>query len=713
MKFEASLIQRAALFLLIAIPLSAYSHSREEADARIEAASDSVRISNEYLENGTDTIPTIDLDELTVTGSYVVGNATGYHINVGKKGIVKGKNANELLNFLPNLTEEEGVLKINGLAAHEVIIDGRKVSDLSELRNIPAELIESVDVRYTAGADKVTNTAGGIISIKLKKVPTKGFYGSLKGNIDAAYRNGVDIGGMSGMINGRFGKFSIFEALWGSLLDLKEWHTDTEVNPSGQVVRNLLDRIKSKQISNSMSLNYEINDKHNIGLNWYLGVNDRNSRNLNDDNDALLMKSHSKEFSNMLTLNYSGTLSQRDRLTVSGEWMMRNYDENQSQPSETVSQPLADWRLNSDLWKFSADLQHNFTASHTFNVGAVYNATDSRIRRENVIHVGDNKDLRQNVLAQTPLVYASMQGSFGKVSYYGGLNWQMNSVKVTGEKANIQNSINPTVQFSVPLGKNRITLLYKHILDNIPYDAITEKKVWSDPYNYTIGNKDLKAPTEHYVSVTAGLLDSRINLSAIYWHDMNVIYWPTFNDPQIEGVSYTKPVNMDSNDFYALVAELNYRFFGCWTLKAVGRVSFNTENSELSGQLYNKTRLRQYYSLSNSVNLRKGWGFSVNAYVEPTYKYYDRTYHTVYQVNCSVYKTLFDNTLQIRADFQPFGKRRTLDRMSEDRKLTLKYTTPVQHFGIRITWYFRGGKRDVNVNVRQSTIDYREVRDTF
>lgn len=265
------------MFLFIAIPLSAYSHSRGEAGARIEETSDSVRISNEYLESGTDTIPTIELDELTVTGSYVVGNATGYHINVGKKGIVKGKNANELLNFLPNLTEEEGVLKINGLAAHEVIIDGRKVSDLSELRNIPAELIESVDVRYTAGADKVTNTAGGIISIKLKEIPVKGFYGSLKGNIDAAYRNGVDIGGMSGMINGRFGKFSIFEALWGSLLDLKEWHTDTEVNPSGQVVRNLLDRIKSKQISNSMSLNYEINDKHNIGLNWYLGVNDRNS----------------------------------------------------------------------------------------------------------------------------------------------------------------------------------------------------------------------------------------------------------------------------------------------------------------------------------------------------------------------------------------------------------------------------------------------------
>ena len=44
-----------------------------------------------------------------------------------------------VLGFLPNISRENGNFKINGLSASEIYVDGVKLSDLSELNNIPGE----------------------------------------------------------------------------------------------------------------------------------------------------------------------------------------------------------------------------------------------------------------------------------------------------------------------------------------------------------------------------------------------------------------------------------------------------------------------------------------------------------------------------------------------------------------------------------------------
>ena len=109
------------------------------------------------------------LQEVTVIASRTTNNAEGYTTNLRGSDIAKGKPAIDVLGFLPNISRENGNFKINGLAASEIYVDGVKLSDLSELNNIPGEMIDKVQVKYLAGSDQNASLSGGTIMITLRR----------------------------------------------------------------------------------------------------------------------------------------------------------------------------------------------------------------------------------------------------------------------------------------------------------------------------------------------------------------------------------------------------------------------------------------------------------------------------------------------------------------------------------------------------------------
>ena len=124
------------------------------------------------------------LQEVTVVASRTTNNTDGYTTNLRGMDIAKGKPAVDVLGFLPNISRENGNFKINGLAASEIYVDGVKLSDLSELNNIPGEMIDKVQVKYLAGADQSASLSGGTIMITLRRPPEGGYYGSITANAD-------------------------------------------------------------------------------------------------------------------------------------------------------------------------------------------------------------------------------------------------------------------------------------------------------------------------------------------------------------------------------------------------------------------------------------------------------------------------------------------------------------------------------------------------
>ena len=87
------------------------------------------------------------LNEVTVIASRTIQKADGYVVNLNGSDITKGKPAIDALKLLPSISYESKTLKINGFGVSEIYVDGLKINNYSELDNIPANMIDKVEVR--------------------------------------------------------------------------------------------------------------------------------------------------------------------------------------------------------------------------------------------------------------------------------------------------------------------------------------------------------------------------------------------------------------------------------------------------------------------------------------------------------------------------------------------------------------------------------------
>ena len=111
------------------------------------------------------------LEEVNVIASRIRHNANGYTVNLRSSDIVKGKQSADALAFLPGITKEDNSYKINGLPVSEIYVDGIKLANMDELKNLPADMIERVKVNYLAGSNQNAALTGGTIDISLRQPP--------------------------------------------------------------------------------------------------------------------------------------------------------------------------------------------------------------------------------------------------------------------------------------------------------------------------------------------------------------------------------------------------------------------------------------------------------------------------------------------------------------------------------------------------------------
>ena len=505
------------------------------------------------------------------------------------------------------------------------------------------------------------------------------------------------------------------QTIWNEATDLR-----TQVNEET--------KYRGYTINNRLSLTQQINDRNSIGGSYYIATNKLKTTSTTLGNDANAIQSMIDDRSSYLdqeaTLKYTSILSQRGTtLDIIGDYFNRqtdsksnySYSDNTSSISEDesslnmykLSVDLTDPRSQKLIWKYGASIQY-ITSDYTPTLGTT-----------------NNEDRFQTSLIPTrtsgltPLAYVSAMGQIWKIRYSAGVNFQLNKISYEtlddgAKSSDIQWGINPTVQLMMPLdknGKHALMLNYKRTLDDIPYAAISSTIRWSDPYNYTVGNPDLKSPTADMVIAGASLFRNILNLTAVYAHSKNAIYWETLQSPTASDVFYTMPVNLPAENMYGVGAEINWSPVKPWTMKLSGRLEIHPEDITLGGIYYGDTRLRQYYAMYNTFSFNHGWGGMLNIMYEPTYKTYDRTYHAVYNIGGQIYKTMCKDKLQLTLTFNALGDRRKYDRNANGNRVTYNYTTPVQNIGLSLVWRFSGGK-SVNVNaVENGSQNFKEVKD--
>lgn len=663
-----------------------------------------------------------ELDEVTVIASRTINSADGYTIDLRGDDISKGKTATDLLPFLPNISKENGTFKINGLKASQIYVDGVKLSDLSELSNISGEMIEKIQVKYLAGADQKSSLSGGVIMISLKRPTQGGYYGSI--SADAEWRQSCDFGneGVRGMINYRYKGLSVYDNLYVGAYKTEENTQQTSIGDGFSTFITETTKSHGLNIRNRVSLVQQFNSGSHLGGSYLISYSRPHTTSFTDSGDpASSVIGKDNILLQEATLRFVQPLGQRGaKMELTADFLNRHSTGNDYFYLGDEEVSTVEDIDNINLWKVKTDFIYPYSRSLIWKFGASAQYISSTYT-PSVIMENDRfrtSHIPTHTTGITPLVYASAQGRVWKLKYSIGVNGQINRIsyedRTAGiESTNTQWSISPTLQLMMPFGTkmdHAVMLSYKRTLSDIPYTAISSVMEWSDSYNYSVGNPNLRAQSADIVMAGLSLLRNKINITALYAYNHDRIYWQTFQSDIDPKVFYTMPVNINGQGTFGLGVEWVESPTKWWRFKLAGRMEITPENTTLAGVLYEKTRFKEYFYFNNSFRFGKGWGGMLNASFEPTYHSLDRTYYAVYDIMGQVYKNFLHGDLKVAIDFSPLGNRRKLDRSTGAEKVTIKYITPVQYIGLSLTWNFSGGK-DVDVDVVDGIQDYHPTID--
>lgn len=670
------------------------------------------------------------LEEIRVIASRTQHEVNGYTVHLRSSEIVKGKQSADALVFLPGVSKENDSYKINGLSVSEIYVDGVKLANVDELKNLPADMIDKVKVNYLAESNQNAALIGGTIDITLRQPPQGGYYGALTGGATLYPSYGFSNENVGNVIYYRYKNLSIYDNLSLNFNQPEEtaaqtvWNQTTDLNT--KIKEN--SKYRGHNINNRLSLTQQINDENSIGGSYYIATNRLKTSSFTTESDIDAIQSAIDGKNHYLdqeaTIKYTSTLSKRGTaLKIVGDYFNRQSDNNSNYSygdnTSSVSEDESSW----NMYKLSIDLTDPRSQKLVWKYGASVQYITSDF--DPILHSTVDTDrfptsqIATRTKGLTPLAYISAMGQIWKIKYSVGVNWQLNKIEYKSldngmKSSDTQWGINPTVQLIMPLdkkGKHALMLNYKRTLDDIPYAAISSTIRWSDSYNYTVGNPDLHSPTADMVIAGVSLFQNMLNFTAVYSHTKDNIYWETRQSPSAADVFYTTPVNLPSADFYGVGAEVNLNPIKPWRMKLSGRLEILPEDVTLGGIYYGDTRLRQYYAMYNTFSFKHGWGGMLNLMLEPTFKTYDRTYHTVYNIGGQIYKTMCKDKLQLTFNFNALGDRRKYDRYANGSKVTYDFTTPIQNIGISLIWRFSGGKQ-VNVNaVEGGSQNYKEIKD--
>ena len=663
-----------------------------------------------------------ELQEVTVVSSRTTNNAEGYTTNLKGANIAKGKPAADVLSFLPNISRENGSFKINGLAVSEIYVDGVKLSDISELNNIPGEMIDKVQVKYLAGSDQNAALSGGTIMITLRRPPEGGYYGNVTLNADWYRSCSFGNEGVSGLFNYRYKNLSIYDNLYMGADKLEENSEQWLTGPDLNTVIEETSESHGFNLRNRLSLTQQFKSGAQLGGSYLIAASRPRPASSSIVNETL---SSFDKRSNMLaqegTIKFSLPLNKRGAsMELTADYYNRHSDDNSDYliDNELIGSQADESNLN--LWKVKADFLYPRSRKLAWKFGASAQWITSEFTPSAVVESNrfELSDIPTKTTGFTPIVYAAAQGMAWKLRYSAGLNWQLNRIGYTDRSQHVTNhntqwSINPTVQVMMPFGvrmNHAVMLNYKRTLSDIPYTAISSVINWTDAYNYTVGNPTLKAQSSDMVMAGLSLFRNKLNFTAVYAHSHDRIYWQTFQDASNADVFYTKPINILGQGMWGIGAEWTESPVKWWRFKLSGRVEITPENTTIDDVLYNKTRFKEYFYFNNNFAFSNGWGGMLNANFEPTFRTLDRTYHAVYNVSGQIYKTFLGDKLQVALDFTALGNRRKLDRQVGANKVSYKYTSPVQYIGISVAWNFSGGKK-IKVDVVDGIQEYRETKD--
>ena len=475
---------------------------------------------------------------------------------------------NDLLNKLPGVSADEGTVNVFGSGEAEIYINGRKMRDASELDQLESDNIKRVEVVRNPGA-RYDATVQAVVRIYTKRQQGEGFGVNNRFLVRHYYRmNVLD----QFNFNYRKGGFDLSGMVFGSRTygeENKTLITETFLDKTWRQESDLHTDYTSVNLSGMLSLNYQFNENHSVGVRYDYDRTPKDKYNINPmqsdvfQDDALYEQNTTsgwqKNPSTSHTLNvyyngqagdwnidfnadglwsYSKTLQDmNERYIPTGEAPQEqrvtsyNKDENTLYAAKlVVSRPLWEGNLS-----FGGEYTYTDRVSTYLNEQGILDDDHSNIRENAASAFLEYSRAFGPVQAQVGVRYEHITSDY----YEGGIR--------VDEQSRTYDNVFPTFALSLPVGKAQLSLNYAGSINRPNYWMLRSNITYINRYTYESGNPLLRPSIIHRLSADASWQWLYFNVG--YEHEDDAIIQQSdaysADDPTISLMKYVNKYDVD------------------------------------------------------------------------------------------------------------------------------------------------------------------------
>lgn len=655
----------AGTFVLSTIPQGAYTLALSFVGYRTKTVPVTISSERPSIQLGTISIAPEGktLGEVTVAGQKALVEDKGDRLvyNAEKDISNAGGTAADVLRKVPTLSVDlDGNVQMRGNGNIKVLINGKPSAMMARnladaLRQMPANVIKSIEVITSPGAKYDAEGSAGVINIITKKA-LQGFNGSA--NVTAGNMN-RSIGTNLNLKKKKIG-FSL-SANGYQFRNLRESQTRrTSLDGAGQPLSILTQTSKADNTGTGgygeMSFDYDPDSTNHINLSanvwggYYPNNNSVMNRLTNPVGEELQAFRNDIRFSNpygngQLDLGYTKTFrkpGQEFSFLSQFSRMPDNYfyDTDRYAASEVLT-----YRQHSTNYSSNKEYTFQTDYTHPFTIKGRKDTTNIKLEvglKGIIRDIGSEYRVTESLNGSSPFVLDSTQSNdFNYIQkVYSGYTslrldtktkWNLtvgarfehtdiNGDFVTTKTKLVSQYSNliPSVTLSKAIKTHTLKISYNQRIQRPMIWLLNPWMNQSDPQNIQTGNPYLNPELSHATELSYSVNTKKgtsIN-SAIYWRQTNnaIDYISTVD---ASGVSTGKPQNIAQRKAYGLNVNINSQPIKNWTINGGGDIRYVDLASPALGQSNNGVvwsvnmntsyKLPQNYTVQANGNYNSGW----------------------------------------------------------------------------------------------------------
>ena len=469
----------------------------------------------------------------------------GMTTTVAGSVLEKAGTMEHLLDRIPNVSAQNGNIKVFGRGEPIIYINGRQIRDRSELDRLSSDNIKSVEVIANPGARYAASTKA-VIRITTKKIQGDGF--GFDATTEGSYDEKKNMGGYARLnLYYRRNGLELGAYAYGSKQsspDEKDLQQMTYLDKTWNQQDRTRWKNKTETFSSRLNASYQFDDNNSLGASISFLRNPKLQTDGKTEGSVLRDKvltetttyirsefgQNSNWSSNIYYVGKVGKLG--IDFNTDWFWSKGNNKNNIDEHYQEVNSEIQNQLVNSTTSKYNRLIASKMVLSYPLLSGDLSVGGEYSFTNRNTNYVIIPNTLADNVIDRIKegmaSAFVTYNRDFGKLNMEAGLRYEnvdfkyYDNGKYMAEQSKTYGEWFPSLSLSMPIGNVQMQLSYAADIDRPNYWVLRSGVQYSNHYTYETGNPFLVSEISRNISYDLAYKWLTFNLT--YEHVSDPIY---------------------------------------------------------------------------------------------------------------------------------------------------------------------------------------------